>query len=350
MKTSQRLSCKLMLFTVVVSAPVLGSTIAHAQTAPTDSILLTRDDGNVYRTNASGSTLVSITNKSAGTQDHDPSWSPDGGYVAFERTTTSGGQPGLYVKNLSSGTEERLAATATSPSGERWTRNPTWGPQQYIAYQDVDANGCIHLIQWPQRSSRTLCPPVPDGDKWWSGANDLTWSANGTDLYVNYTYITEGSSHVYETVYQINPATGQWTELYDSVASGMDRQYSDGLLSPAGTSAIYSNGYDPIFVSFSVGDFPALDPGSAVSLYSRDGSRIAYGKTGGLWQVDSDGVSQRQQILGTSGTPIPKAWSHDQTRLLFGTGSTDATVINLLTGAQAQLPAGHYDRNAWSRH
>jgi Tol biopolymer transport system component len=100
---------------------------------------------NLYLMNADGSGLVQLTDSTAA--DRSPAWSPDGQSIIFSRETVEGSL--LFSFNVAAcgleagGCEDDLQAITE----DRFSLNPSWSPDgRYIAFTSLDFPGLPSVI------------------------------------------------------------------------------------------------------------------------------------------------------------------------------------------------------------
>jgi Tol biopolymer transport system component len=233
-----------------------------------------RADSELYLMNADGSGLTQLTSNYV--DDRDPSWSPDGTRILFERSPETGWYPpvaaGIYTLDPATGAETQI----TTPGRDEYDSNPVWSPDgTEIAF-------ARHTITSNSNSS-SIWLVQPDG----SGLHQLTpgqhlsetpsWSPNSTTL-----AFSDQSANGDLEIYRINrDGTGLTT----------------------------------------LTNFPTDFADAKEPAWSPDGTTIAYlgAPTGGGWGIytmTNNGANQR--LIKTVNNPEgPPAWSPDGTRLLY---------------------------------
>jgi Tol biopolymer transport system component len=210
--------------------------------SPDSKSLVFMENYNLYEIDVSGDSALPLTSYGA---DMFPSWSPDGGKIAFSRDGL-----GIYLYSL-----QTAQSTGVFQAGDY----PSWHPDgELVALGQTGSgeNGNVYVFYALSADSlhwRTL----------------LTFLAPGI---CGYASVSPAGLTEQEIVFSLSPSAG-YTQIWKvSVASGaMTQLTSDG------------------------GDFPAWSP---------DGSKIVYTRTqkgdGGLWIMNADGSGKHR--LTTPGT------------------------------------------------
>jgi Tol biopolymer transport system component len=123
-------------------------------------------NGRIYRVNTDGGGLVQLT---AGSNDGDPAWSPDGNRIAFTRI--SGDTTGIFVMDA-----DGSNITRRTTSGSQ----PTWSPDgEWIAFV------CVRAVQEPGLCKTRADGGSPAPDSIYHAAGQLqdpAWSPDGTRI------------------------------------------------------------------------------------------------------------------------------------------------------------------------
>jgi Tol biopolymer transport system component len=102
--------------------------------------------GDIYVMDADGSRKENLTRNRVGTEDGEPTWSPDGQTIAFPRVSGSSSGPAIYLVESSGGAPIRFLRNASSPdwspdgSGIAFLRGPGNSSQVYVAKADGSAS------------------------------------------------------------------------------------------------------------------------------------------------------------------------------------------------------------------
>jgi hypothetical protein len=171
----------------------------------------------------------------------DPSWSPDGDFMAFDRSDEN--YTSLYVARLDGSPPVRL-----NPPGVNAVRNPAWSPDsQNIAFQCTMSYGDLEI-----------CVINRDG----TGFKRLTTNRDTDD---SPTWSPDGSRIAFMTV-------------------PLDQEATIALMTPSGTDVkLLTPGFDPA--------------------WSPNGSRLIFARSGGLFTIGSDGSNLKQITRGYHRAP-----------------------------------------------
>jgi TolB protein len=217
--------------------------------------------------------------------DHQPTWSPDGGAIAF--VSRRDGFWNLYLIDLVAGETRQVTF------GQRYVGHPTWSPDgQFIAFEAYDeAAGNIDIFI-ASRAGEVLPvkftnSPLPDLEP--------SWSPNGTDIaYIGW---RNGNAEVL-----VLNTQGQPEGEALNISNSPDSAESQPEWSPDGTRLVYAsmpNGIESIYVK------NLAEPEAAPRLIGRgsdptwnpsDGASVFYTVPQGansaiyLGQVDNFGI------------------------------------------------------------
>jgi Tol biopolymer transport system component len=146
----------------------------------------------IFTMNADGSGLKRLTQKKKpySTEDHMPTWSPDGRRIAFQRTTISTHRGAIYVINANGTHVRRLTPRSMDVSNPRWSRDGTRilfndyaetvpGKSANLYTIRVDGTGLTRLTKYKGGTAQAFVNDwSPDGTKivfhfFDTGVNDL---------------------------------------------------------------------------------------------------------------------------------------------------------------------------------
>ncbi len=284
-----------------------GSQIAFTDTSSSDFI--------IYKINANGSGWTKVSN---GTSDFDPTWSPDGEWIAFRRRVS--------LTPPATG-----SATATDGTGVTLTDTVTAN-----AFDDVKVGMTVTntttaesgTVTAKTATTLTVDPGLASG---WTAGNGYEVSAEGDRIYK---VRSNGTG-------EVALSSAGLTDYYDDYAPAW---------SPDGTQIAYAtkrNGNDDIYVMSSNGEgagAPTNLTGDILDVawdptWSPDGSKIAFSSAdngaGGstqenIWTMDAAGTNKA--IITAEATLKDEAptWSPDGDWIAFErTSGSDITILKV---------------------
>jgi Tol biopolymer transport system component len=262
---------------------------------------------NIYVMNADGSGVKALTNDMADNMhftsfDSDPSWSPDGTKIAFERLNN--GVRSVFVMNSDGTGVEPLAGVTTSNFDPRWSPDGT-----KIVFAAGKANGGIYVENLDGSGLTKLASGGQKPD-WSPDGTRIVFSANGTIFITN----SDGSSG-FETLPSFGGGFPRW--------------------SPDGTKILFSKGDGLYVVDLEAGR------SNLTKIYDESPSTFVGGPD---WQrllgVQSTLTVKSQD---TGGNPITGYWIvlYDSDGDVLKTGFTPAT-FTLNSGQQYKIGMGDY--------
>ncbi|WP_327683136.1 hypothetical protein [Kitasatospora sp. NBC_00458] len=262
------------------SPGVIGAAVAATPTAPParNGLIASRvtpsterDTGAILSTGPDGTGEHPLTQPPNGARDDNPSWSPDGATLAFDRTgtdaarvwlTTATGEESHQVGPLCSVgapdcVNEAESHPAFSPDGRRLAFNRTWGagdPETgQVQYSD------LYLMSPDGTDVQRLT--FLTNDKPYSGeVTSPSWSPDGKQLVFEYRTSATGQ-----------PADGR--ALFSVAADGTGlHQLTPWELRAGGRAGWSPDGGRIVFTTFPAG--PDLTPGGGIYTMHADGSAI----------------------------------------------------------------------------
>jgi tricorn protease len=220
--------------------------IANFAVSPSGSHAVFEARGEVF-TVAAGSSEVRNLSTSPGVADRDPSWSPDGRWIAW--FSDESGEYQLHVRAASGEGEVRRFVLSREPS---YFYNPTWSPDSSkiafidkrlnIWHLDLATRQVVHVHKGQQvRSAHYLRPVWAPDSRWIAFNSPLQSGISAVFLYSlasgRSTQITDGSS---DARYAAWDASGKYLYFAASTDSGpMVRGFDLSNMNRPLTSGLY---------------------------------------------------------------------------------------------------------------
>jgi Tol biopolymer transport system component len=237
-------------------------------------------DGNqdIWVAQAAGGSAANFTADHRGF-DRDPSWSPDGSQIAFVSERDGGG---VFVMPAIGGSPTRISPYRLGLSSPQWSAD---GSEIAIVFRE-GAGSLIDIVSTRTRESRRLRIPGDAGNRF-----DLSWSPDGRFFaYVRAPARTEGISRIWmlrASDQQEFPVTdGKWNDWSPSWSPDSrsiffvsNRDGTMDLWQQRLAESGVSQG-DPVAVTIGVGMQHAA--------FSRDGRRLVYSQgrpVANVWRV-----------------------------------------------------------------
>ncbi|HEX2195880.1 MAG TPA: hypothetical protein VHJ76_03050 [Actinomycetota bacterium] len=297
-------SCVTVLF---VGAAIVsgGGPAATAQETPPGKIAFARHvdgDYELFVMRADGSRVRRLTYN--GVDDFDPSWSPDGRRIVFERERGENGYEDLYIVNVRGGRARPWVVSHGIDEGD-----PAWSPDgRWIAFRGNDGgDGADVVAVTVDREEGTIVSSQSEN----STNSDPAWSPDGTQLALVESYDGAGlyvASFCCSDGYKKEELTysGSWKYGVDWSPDGSCIVYSDDDPGTTGVYTIPAGGGEPRLVT-------SAGPGGAAGTWSPDGSEILFYSdatgTFDLYAASPDG-SEVRRLTNTPDVDeiTPAAW------------------------------------------
>ena len=240
---------------------------------------------NLMTMNPDGSDVKSLTEPSAFI-DNNPAWSPDGSYVAFDRSPRS--QPeeiDIYVVRRDGSHLRRLTTTPGYDTAPEWSPD---GKQLVFASVSDPQNDDVFVMDADGLNRRRVTSDAAD-------EFDSAWSPRGDRL--AFTALSGPFSAQVQRIHTVRP---DGTDRVD-ISGSSNRDLGPDWSPDAGRIA-FQRGLDVYLVNPDGSDARPLAATTAVEMapaWSPDGTKVAYeyrtgGISGAIFTVNADGTSPRR--------------------------------------------------------
>jgi TolB protein len=246
--------------------------------------------------------VAALALAAARVDDAHAAWSPDGRYLAFDRTRGVGGsaRASIVVARSDGRTVWHLTPTSAPFDAVRpvWSRDGEW-----IAFE-VGSSALPTTVQWERRDGRDADALVDGG--LFSTASPPSWSPDGRRLAVS------GSIGGLEGLYVVGRDTGRLRR----VATG-DARFA--AWSPDGKRIAYADDVSAVLARPPHGPIARLRAPPARLAWSPDGRRIAYasGCSVGIVSVNARGVPPALGLCPSEVETSTPSWSPDGRRIAY---------------------------------
>ena len=233
-----------------------------------------------------------------GPEDRNPSWGPDGQWIAFEHSDSA--DPGsVYVARVDGAGRRRVLAGAFGPD---------WSPDGGSLV--VNIGEALVLVDLGSGAVQPLPGAAGYGPAWSPDGATIAFSSHG------------GYFSAPPVLWTVPAAGGSAARV--PLPGGPRTELREPDWSPAGTHLVATEAGAPyrLFITSLAGQDTAVigvpDAGASQPAWSPRGDRIAYvraraGQAGDIWLVRPDGSGQRLLILSA----FHPSWSPDGSRIAF---------------------------------
>ncbi len=245
--------------------------------------------GGIVIVGPGGRRVATLTRPHAGWEDSQPTWSPDGKWLAFTRTTDGRRSFQIYVMRAN-GTGVRRITRG------RFDTDPAWSPDgRWIAYRSDRVLRIVH----PDGSGARLVPtraPSDVGFPAWAPAGRIAYS-----YWAGTPYDWPAACHM---------AGSGCGYVISSRLDGTQRRLvvhgRDAHWSPDGRTIVYTGPDGGIFTASAAGGQGHTLGRGYLAEWSRDGKQIVYARMGNLpsqdsvWIMNRNGTSPHRILVGGS--------------------------------------------------
>lgn len=268
-------------------------------------------DGGIRVMRADGSGVQAL---SATRGEWNPSWSPDGSRIAFDRGTGSADGPDIYVMNADGSGVRQLT------SGTTFDANPVWSPdgRKMAFYRD----GSIWVMNAADGSAATKLTDSGAHPSWAPGGDRITFWSGISGKWGVYVMNADGSGLARLTSDTMNASNPAWSPDGRSIAFQGDE----------GIYIMNANGSNVRRVARG-GQTPTWSPDSRMILYEWFGLNVIFADGSGLTKR-GNGFTPAWSPVGTM-PPAPRP--SVSIRIASGDGQTDTVGGTLAQPLSVQL-------------
>ena len=273
-----------------------GPATPAAAAAPADQIAVSLavgsggdGSGGMAVITPSGRRIATLTRRHARREDSEPAWSPDGGRLAFTRTTDGRRSFQIYVMRANGSGVRRITRG-------RFDYSPVWSPDgRWIAYR---SNAALRIVH-PNGTGNRLVPTRRPSD-----VETPSWAPGGRIAYSYWSTIPQDWPPACR---QAGSGCG-WviSSRLDGTARRRVVHGRDARWSPDGSAIVYTGSDGGVYTAPGTGGAGRFLGRGYRAEWSRDGRQIVYARMGALpakdsvWIMSADGTAAHRIMRGAS--------------------------------------------------
>jgi Tol biopolymer transport system component len=309
---------------LVALATVLPATTVHATpTAQNGLIAFTGKVGDgtqLFTLRPDGTGLTQLTHDPSKHKLSEPSWSPDGTRIAFNRDQPSTAGGGVYVMSVDGSHRQRVSPRKYTFAGE-----PAWSPDgRRIAFSGLVQKPCeqgLRLVDATGRFVRSIT--LHTGAACESESWDLASAFSPDGKWIAFRHQRSGSGAIFviridgRGLRRVTPYAGDYGHPHWSPDGSRILFHSNENTQPGQSANLFTVQPDGTaltqLTSFTGGSVQAFG-----GIWSPDGTQIAYHKvdtatTDDLYLLDANGTNERQLTsVGAAVDPRDSDWGTSQ--------------------------------------
>lgn len=273
---------------VLLVGPATVGLSASRGTSGANGKIAYQSEGEIWTMNPDGSEQIQLTSWFG--YEQEPSWSPDGGRIAFARDVSGGDDFHIFVMN-----QDGSGQTDLTPDPRTSNRQPVWSPDgSRIAYVAVHPQGVWNrLIVMNADGSFPRSIDLPDSAPW-----EPSWASVSNHIVFEDSslWVTNLRGDLRELTHpnRAGHHTPDWSRDGASIAfvgSTDTDEWIFVITRPGGMITQLTSGPDR-----------DRDPA-----WSPDGTRIAFARSSDIWTMGADGSDLVQLTSGPTFDDQP-AW------------------------------------------